>query len=146
MSFPVLRARTPGTRVDPYGGVKPIPAVHPDPKTRVSKISWWQQIRSGLFGEGHAQIPQVIDPTKGDIYHYHQGDLFTPGAMNYVFDPPFDLPLQTIWGQGFLRQPNTFNPLQPPPFVQGPNIVVNGIGGLVAGQMAFQPLEVQEEF
>jgi hypothetical protein len=62
------------------------------------------------------------------IAYYHEGDLFTPGTGNYVFENGFELPIQTIWGQAFLRTPNTFNPLQPRPIYAPQNILKNGIG------------------
>lgn len=76
------------------------------------------------------------------IAYYFEGDLFTPGAQNWVYEPVLErTPLQTTWGRGFLRTPNFFDPIQPPQVYSNPNVFTNGIGGLVAGQMALQPLE-----
>lgn len=101
------------------------------------------RIRLGVFGEG-SPTPYAfldVDPNgAAGIYHYHEGDLFTPGSGNFVFEPNFELPLQTLWGNAFLRKPNTFNPIQPPQIWSQPNVVQNGIGGLQAGQMELQPL------
>lgn len=128
-------------------GVLPPPKPLYGPPQRVGAMA---AIVAGLFGTATPQN-QLSSQVKGDkgelgkwtqsLYHYHEGDLFTPGTQNYVFDYPFELPMMTIWGNAFLRQPNTFNPLQPPQMMSQPNVMLNGIGGLVAGQMAFQPLE-----
>jgi hypothetical protein len=103
------------------------------------------RIMQGVFGVGSPST-QLSSPAevggnaaKG-IYHYHEGDIFEPGTGNWVFEPAYETPLMTIWGHAFLRQPNTFKPLQPPQIYSNPNVVVSGIGGLVAGTMAFQPL------
>lgn len=80
--------------------------------------------------------------TARSIARFFEGDLFTPGAQNYVYEPVFErTPLQTIWGAGFLRTPNTFSPIQSPQVWSQPNVFTNGIGGLVAGQLVLQPLE-----
>lgn len=98
-------------------------------------------VMAGAFGIGSPVSGELIQPLQGPgLYHFHEGDLFNPGTGNYVFDPPFELPLQTIWGNAFLRTPNTFNPLQPPQIMAPPHAFENGIGGLIAGQLALQPL------
>ena len=75
------------------------------------------------------------------VARYFEGDLFTNGAMHMVYESVFErTPLQTIWGNAFLRTPNTFNPLHPPT-ANYANVVTNGIGGWIPGQMALQPLE-----
>lgn len=100
------------------------------------------RIRLGAMGDGSPLYSMVdVDPNSGTgIYDYHEGALFSPGAMNFVFEPNFELPMVGIWGKGFLRVPNVFNPLQPVQLYSNPNIVTNGLGGLEAGQMALQPL------
>lgn len=75
------------------------------------------------------------------VYQYHEGDLFTPGAMNFVFETKFESnPVQTIWGFAFLRKPNTFAPRQPPPLIANHSVVQNGIGGEQFMPMELQPL------
>lgn len=101
------------------------------------------RIAHGLFGVGNpayaiAEI-QGLPGSKG-IYHYHLGDLFTPGAQALVLESPFELPLQTLWGFATLRRPNTFNPLHPNPYVAMGAVVTNGLGGLQTGQLMQQPL------
>jgi len=100
------------------------------------------RIRLGAFGNGSPLFSMVdVDPNSGTgIYDYHEGAVFSPGAENFVFEPNFELPIQGIWGKGFLRTPNTFNPLQNAQVWSNPNIVTNGLGGLEAGQMILQPL------
>jgi hypothetical protein len=78
------------------------------------------------------------------LYQYHEGDLFTPGTGNWVFELNLELPMVTIWGNAFLRTPNTFNPYQPPPLIMQPTVVQAGIGGLQAGGIQFTPLQVDE--
>lgn len=101
------------------------------------------RIRLGLFGTGTPISGSEAVGGAGNfegIYSYHEGDLFTPGAQNWVFEPNFELPLVTIWGKAFLRTPNTFDPLQNPQVMSYPNVVNNGIGGLQAGQVELEPL------
>lgn len=100
------------------------------------------RIMAGEFGQGVQYDLYDVDPRSSapGIYFYHEGDLFTPGTGNYVFEPWFELPLVTIWGNAFLRRPNTFNPLQTAQVQVLPNIVNNGIGGLQAGQFELEPL------
>jgi len=76
----------------------------------------------------------------GNLYQLHEGDLFTPGTGNWVLDPAFDTPLMAIWGHGSNRQPNTFNPFQPVQVIQTNTLTLQGMGGLIAGQMALAPL------
>ena len=105
------------------------------------------RIRQGVFGVGNPAFTFAdVDPNAGTgIYNYHEGDLFTPGAGNFVFEPTFELPIETLWGFGFIRNPNTFSPLQQPQVFSPPTVVNNGIGGLVAGQIALQPLIEDDE-
>lgn len=90
----------------------------------------------GLFGVGEPRSGMLqVNPNPGvGIYSYHEGDVFLPGTGNWVFEPNFELPLVTIWGSAFIRNPNTFKPLQPPQVWSHPNVQNNGMGGLQAGQ------------
>jgi len=103
-------------------------------------------ILNGLFGSGSpaAGLAQEAAVRQGPVYHFHIGDLFTPGTGNYVLDPKYETPLNTIWGFGFLRVPNTFRPVEEAPLVAGIAVPVSGIGGVVAGQIITQPLSVPE--
>jgi hypothetical protein len=99
------------------------------------------RIRSGEFGSGSPAYAFETDgrPSAG-IYSYHEGDLFSPGSGNWVFEPNFELPLITVWGKGFIRNPNTFNPYQMPQIWSQPRVVQNGLGGPIAGDVMLQGL------
>jgi hypothetical protein len=98
----------------------------------------------GAFGEYPAGYPEhevVTGLTADAIARYHEGDVFFPGAQNYVYEPTLErTAIQGMWGRAFLRTPNTFNPFQHPQVYSHPNVKTNGIGGLVAGQLVGQPL------
>ncbi len=102
------------------------------------------RINQGVFGAAtpYANASAEVNPfAVPHIYRFHEGDLFTPGTGNWVFESGFELPLNTIWGFGFLG-PNKapFDPRQPPQIVALPRVIPNGIGGIQAGQFNFQPL------
>ena len=112
------------------------------------RYSVFTSVFEGLFGRGknspdlQRDAAAVAAARKNDFYQYHIGDLFTPGTQNFVFEPTTELtPLTTIWGNAFLRRPNTFKATQPPQVYADYNKFLNGIGGLQAGQFALQPLE-----
>lgn len=93
-------------------------------------------------GSPNAQLsaPYSVGQQRG-YYHFHEGDLFTPGTGNWVLDPVYETPLMCVWGNGSLiTKPNFFNPLQPPQIY--PNMVFRtvGLGGLQTGQMMLAPL------
>lgn len=110
--------------------------------------SGMSRIFQGVFGGASKVQPNTSAPENviGDtrreagFYHMHEGDIFNPGTGNWVLDPFQETALNTIWGHGFLRKPNTFNPVQPPQVYSSPTVTTRGIGGLVAGQIAFQPM------
>lgn len=114
------------------------------------KLNVTARIFQSLFGapQGQPDLARNMESAatpKGAFYTYHVGDIFTPGTENYIFQPTTELtPLNTIWGNAFLRQPNTFRPLQPPQVDVSYQKNINGIGGLVAGQYALQPLASYE--
>lgn len=148
MSFPSLRKRVssePVVTADlsaPHGSVGVQPANYP-PERNV-KSGALSRIMNGLFGTANSPSQTSsaeVNPNANALYQYHEGDVFTPGTQNYVFEYPFEFPLQTIWGHGFLRTPNTFSPRQPSQVPSPANVMINGIGGLQAGQIATQPLE-----
>lgn len=148
-SFSQLRKRTKSEPVAvqadfsaAHGTVGVLPAVAPNQAN--VKSGAMSRIFGGIFGQSNppgANLSAEVSNPSGYLYTYHEGDLFTPGAQNYVFEYPFEFPIQTIWGIGFLRKPNVFNPLQPRQVYSQPNVVTNGVGGLQAGQIAHQPLE-----
>jgi hypothetical protein len=150
-THPLLRKRTPQTRIalNPAAGTV-APPINPAATRAFSASGAMALIKQGLFGiPDSAQLqeaPVALAPGHGaSVYAYHQGDLFFPGTGNYVFDYPWELPMNTIWGHGFLTTVNKFNPYQPPQLYSQANVLLNGIGGLVAGSMALQPLESNGE-
>ena len=123
-----------------------------DPTAKPTTFAVFKSVFAGLFGQGNpildttrdAQAAAQGQATKKaqPFYQYHIGDLFTPGTQNFVFEPTTELtPLTTIWGNAFLRTPNTFPVHQPPQVWANYSKYINGIGGLIAGQYALQPLE-----
>lgn len=148
MSAPALRKRVASQPVAQaqYGVVPTLPAVPPPSATKTTISTALSRIMQGIFGASNPQSfsasNQVAIPAKGSFYNFHEGDVFTPGTQNYVFEPTTELtPLNTTWGMGFLRVPNTFSVRQPTPLEANPTIEQNGIGGLVPGQWVTQPLE-----
>lgn len=100
-------------------------------------------ILGGAFGSGSLAFPPAVNAViqNGALYHFHEGDVFFPQSPSYVFEPLFENPIVTMWGQAFLRKANTFKPVSAVPQVYAyPNIVTRGIGGLQAGELALQPL------
>lgn len=109
------------------------------------------RIMAGVFGTGRPQAiggsssPQEVEgDTKheGGLYHMHEGETFLPGTGNWVLDPFSETPLNTVWGHGFLRVPNTFLPFatSDSQIYSLPTVKQSGIGGLIAGQFVLQPL------
>ena len=94
-------------------------------------------VGSPVPGNSSAYVNPNVAPA---LYFYHEGDIFTPGAQNWVFEPTHELPLVTLWGNAFLRRPNVFNPIQPPQVWAHPTVQNSGIGGLQAGTMELYPL------
>lgn len=102
-----------------------------------------QPMDTGEFGNPNpvmAEVAQTMARPSASLYSYHAGDIFLPGADRWVFEPNFELPLVTIWGNAFIRNPNTFSPIQPPQVWSHPNVMNNGIGGLQAGELSLEPL------
>jgi hypothetical protein len=99
------------------------------------------RIMMGVFGAGTPlSADQMVGGTQGPTASWFEGDLFTPGTGNYVFEPRTENPVQTIWGRSFPRRTTAFPPLQSPQLYANPNVFTNGIGGLQAGTMELEPL------
>lgn len=150
-TIPALRKRIPSSPVvtadlsAPHGttGVRLKPQLKQGPVSGAMS-----RIMSGVFGRSNnpsANLSAEVAVPKKALYNYHEGDLFTPGTGNYVFDYQFEYPLQTVWGSGFLRRANTFRPEQPAQVYQNPYITQIGVGGLVAGQFTHTPLDVPQD-
>jgi len=148
MTFPSLRKRTPtGPPIPadlsaPHGMVGVRPGLQDGQQSSGGAIG---RILTAAFGRRNnpaANLSAEVAPEpKGSFYYHFEGDLFTPGAQNWVFEPSTELPIQTLWGNAFIRVPNTFSVRQPHQIYSNPNVTTAGIGGLVAGQIAHQPLE-----
>lgn len=134
-----------------------------DPTAKPTTFTLFKSVFAGLFGNrpgnptldvsrdqqaqvtgllaGAPGMPTVQVQPKQPWVQYHIGDLFTPGTQNFVFEPTTELtPLTTIWGNAFLSKPNAWPVYQPPQQWADYNKYINGIGGLIAGQYALQPL------
>jgi hypothetical protein len=104
------------------------------------------RILQGIFGKGSpvaglAAQRVTQDPAKeGGPFHFFEGDIWTPGTSNWILDPPYETPLNTVWGHAFLRIANGFNPLQPPQIYTQAASYLYGVSGQIAGQMVTQPL------
>jgi len=88
--------------------------------------------------------PRSIAPV---LYAYHEGDLFTPGTGNFVFEHQLEFPVTDLDGggsgaiMGISYRMNAW-PVWPTtsPVVMDPMITRAGYGGLQAGAFIAQPL------
>lgn len=76
------------------------------------------------------------------LYQTHHGDVFLPGAGNVVFEPAFALPVIYYVGHGIPA--GSLSPIQHPQVYVTQVAKVAGIGGVQAGQMYTQPLNVPD--
>lgn len=89
---------------------------------------------------GYAIAPPAGDDSTAEVrlagfYHYHQGDVFTPGAQNFALDPAYDWPIQLDNGNGVFRNAFAFRPTSPqtihttiaPPYEALRGMIVGGI-------------------
>lgn len=117
----------------------------------VAAVGGLSRIMQGIFGAGSPVAGRASEQARqtaqhmGGIYYLHEGDIFTPGAMNWVVDPTHDGPLNTAWGHAFLRTANTFSPRQTAQLYTAAAAALYGIGGQVAGQVITQPLSNVQE-
>lgn len=82
---------------------------------------------------------RIQHPLNHQLYQYNAGVRFDPGAPAEAFTPLFTLPPIVIRGAG--RVPyGSIRPLQPPQIYFTPQVGVQGLGGIQAGQMLGQPL------
>lgn len=72
------------------------------------------------------------------LYNYHIGPRFDPGAQAEVFNPLFTLPVIFIRGAG--RIAGSLRVTQHPAVWFTQQSGINGLGGVVPGQIIFQPL------
>lgn len=83
--------------------------------------------------------PVILHPLNDELYQYHLGIRFDPGAMAETFDPLFVNPLFSVGGAGRSYR-GTPNPVQPPQVYFNQQRGVNGLGGIQTGQLISQPL------
>jgi hypothetical protein len=107
------------------------------------------RILQGAFGIGSpvnnssAQVdPRAQAPA---LYAYHEGELFTPGTGNFVFETNFELPVKTLRGGGGANQGtpypiNRWPVFGAPQVYSYPTVTIGGLGGLQAGAFVQQPL------
>lgn len=130
MTFPSLRKRTSATG-----------SAHPQ-----SGEGGISRILAGAFGIGGPVPTLVIGLATPSVGAFHEGDLFTPGTGNYVYEPAFELPLKGIVGQGGTNQGVQYPDSRWPVFAAAAPIVSYplgtqvGYGGLQAGALVQQPL------
>jgi hypothetical protein len=101
----------------------------------------------GLFGKKSPDKPLAISPAPSNgpltIYQYQTRRYNTPGTGNLVFKPLTTLPPYKLNESPYVvRAP--LNPLQPPQLYYRHQMPIAGYGGLVAGQMARQPLVIPQ--
>lgn len=106
------------------------------------------RILAGAFGVGNPidtssnQVnPNSIAPS---LYSYHEGEVFTPGTQNFVFETNFELPVKTLLGGDGAQGTNYPINAWPVGFVpqvwSNPTVTRQGLGGLQAGTFVQQPL------
>lgn len=80
----------------------------------------------------------IQHPLAHELYQYHLGPRFDPGAQAEVLNPRFQLP--EILFRGAARLAGSLSKFQPPQvwFRQQRGLV--GLGGLQTGQIILQPL------
>ncbi len=77
------------------------------------------------------------------LYNFHLGAVISPGTGNLAFEPAFQLPAFRV-AQG-VQVRGSLAPHQPPQVYQTRVIGIQGVGGLIAGQVAHQSLFVDGE-
>jgi hypothetical protein len=83
-----------------------------------------------------------------ELYQFHHAIFYPVGAGNAVYEPappivPAMLPIVIISGHGILAGCAP-SPTQPPQVYANKTAFIAGIGGVLAGQIFGQPLQVPE--
>ena len=91
-----------------------------------------------MFGRFGKKPVLILHPVADELYQYHLGPRFDPGAMAEVFNPLFQLP--TIVYRGAGRVAGALMVTQHPQVWFTRQSGINGLGGVVPGQIQFQPL------
>lgn len=86
----------------------------------------------------HVEGKRFSDVLTG-LYHWAKKKLPTPGTGNFAFESLGLVEFTPIGGAVLQRY--TFNVTQPPQlYVGGQAVLTSGFGGLMAGQIIYQPL------
>lgn len=81
---------------------------------------------------------RILQPFNDNLYSYHMGIRFDPGAAAEAFNPRFELPIISFRGRA--RVAGALRIHQQPQLWFAQQRGVNGLGGLSAGQIISQPL------
>ncbi len=87
--------------------------------------------------------PRITHPL-APFVTYKVGDVFLPGSGNEVYESLTELPLILFRGRG--RVAGTLSVFQPAQIWFSPQVGLNGLGGLQAGQLISQPLLDPSQF
>lgn len=95
---------------------------------------------AGAHEEGHrANRDRFADVTKSSFLHWVRKRLPTPGAQNYAFESLGLTEFTPIGAAVGIRR--ELMKMQPPQqYLSANGVLTNGLGGLVAGQLALQGL------
>lgn len=95
-----------------------------------------------LQGQGllvrDVQDGRILHPQDLNLYQYHLGIRFEPGAAAEVFQPRFELPIISFRGRG--RVAGAMRIFQHPQLWFNQQRGINGVGGIQTGQILGQPL------
>lgn len=85
---------------------------------------------------------KINHPTAKELYHYHLGPRFDPGAQAEIFEPENTLPLLSF--RGAARLAGALDVVQHPQVYFQAQTIGAGLGGTIAGQIRFAPLAIEE--
>lgn len=92
---------------------------------------------AGFHSEGHRDSKRHGDVFK-NMFQWQRKQQASPGAMNYAFETLRLVEFSPIGPSIWVRQP--MRAFQKPLYVNGAGIPATGLGGVVSGQIVFQPL------
>lgn len=84
------------------------------------------------------QDGSILHPMNKELYQYHLGFRFDPGAAAEAFQPLFENPILSFRGRG--RIAGALRVTQTPQVWYRQQRGINGLGGLQAGQIISQSL------
>ena len=119
---------------------------HVATRPRILTTGGISRVIAGAFGVG-GPLPDAVDPrAAAPIYAYHEGDVFYPGAGNFVFESLHELPVSQLEGGGGINMGTSYRMNAWPVYAGTPPLIMNntvtkvGLGGLQAGAFIQQPL------